>query len=333
MGRTKLPPYPFGETLKASAAYNLSQRPPSPPASPPSRPPASKLPPEFLAPTSTSLLSLPDALLLLISTYLDPQSLSSLTHAHRHLLSLLTPQHVPPPAPPLSDLPPLHLAALKGDTTTLTTLLTTTPTDANSRATLFHGKTPLYYAVLTDHLSAVRALLDHGAAINTPSEITYGKPALHLAVSSANAPLVRLLLKRGANAAIEDYKGRTALLWGARSAPRGVELVDVFSALVAGGSGASVNVNACDLEYGASVLHWAVVKGRRETVGWLLERGASVVAPTFHELRTPVGWAVEWGDGEMVALLGRWVYQRERERAKGRRRGSGIGGWIRRLRA
>ncbi|KAH0610745.1 uncharacterized protein H6S33_011172 [Morchella sextelata] len=325
MGRTKLPPYPFGETLKACAAYNLSQRPPSPPASPPSRPPASKLPPEFLAPTSTSLLSLPDPLLILISTHLDPKSLSSLTHAHRHLLSLITPQQVPPPPPPLSQLPPLHLAALKGDTTTIITLLTTTSTDANSRASLFNGKTPLYYAVLAGHSPAVRALLDNGAAINTPSEITYGKTALHLAVSGGNAPLVRLLLKRGADASIEDYKGRTPILWASRSAPRGRELVEVFRALLAAGA----SVNSCDLEYGASVLHWAVVKGRKETVEWLLERGASVVAPTFYELRTPVGWALEWGDGEMVGLLKRWVYQRER---KGRK-SINIGGWIKRLRA
>ncbi|KAH8147184.1 uncharacterized protein LAJ45_08662 [Morchella importuna] len=229
MGRTKLPPYPFGETLKAAASYNLSQRLPSPPASPPSRPPASKLPPEPALP----LLPHPRA----PPPPLPPHPATS-----------------PPPAPPLSHLPPLHLAALKGDTTTLTTLLTTTTTtpstDPNSRATLFHGKTPLYYATLAGHLPAVRALLDHGASINTPSEITHGKPALHLAVSSGNAPLVRLLLKRGADAAIEDYKGRTALLWGARSAPRGAELVDVLHALVAGG--ASVNVNACDLEYGAA---------------------------------------------------------------------------------
>lgn len=225
---------------------------------------------------------------------------------------------------PFDRLPKLHSAALKGQHQVLQDLLDDPKwPDVNERATDFQGKTPLYFAAVAGHEHIVRLLLDRGATINTAGEIRYGKSALHMAASGGHEGTVKLLLKRGADAFYEDYKARTPLLWAARSAPSGKELVGVFQLLLASGA----RVNSSDIDYGASVLHWAAVKGRKETVKLLLEKGASVTAPNLG-IKTAVNWASRSGDEEMIKILTERIGY-EPDGSKGR----GIINWVKRLKS
>jgi ankyrin repeat protein len=83
------------------------------------------------------------------------------------------------------------------------------------------GVVPLHRAVRTRSLAAVRALLDGGANARQPNKA--GSTPLHLAVQTTGrggsgslqareqqAGIVRLLLERGARAADQDGRGKTA---------------------------------------------------------------------------------------------------------------------------
>lgn len=140
-------------------------------------------------------------------------------------------------------------------------------------------------------------LLESGAGVNKREKI-YGKTALHIATLEGHESIVRLLLERGAKVNYKDYEGRTALIWAARSAPLGEELVDVFQLLLAKGA----DLGACDAAYGATVLHWAASKGRVETVKLLLDNGANVSARTLHQ-EGAIDWASKDGNVEVVRVL------------------------------
>lgn len=64
-------------------------------------------------------------------------------------------------------------------------------------------------------------------------------------------------------------------------------------------------VDAQERYSGWTALHWAVLKGREDTVRLLLRKGASIkVVTTARGVKeTPVHWALKKGDEEMVVLL------------------------------
>ncbi len=92
---------------------------------------------------------------------------------------------------------------------------------ANIHQTDKNGVTPLHHAVRFRSPTAVETLLEHGAAVNQTCKRS-GSTPLHRAVTSTGAPgtagkdaearqIVALLLQYGADPAIKNKSGKTAL--------------------------------------------------------------------------------------------------------------------------
>ena len=80
----------------------------------------------------------------------------------------------------------------------------------NDGLTALHNACPLYFDTERNDTPGILAvLLDHGAAIDQLSRD--GKSTLYYAVRNGKLPAVTLLLDRGANAALVDSGGQTAL--------------------------------------------------------------------------------------------------------------------------
>ena len=138
------------------------------------------------------------------------------------------------------------------------------------------GKTPLhcaanrryyYHGLVQDASASLAALLDHGAAIDHRTRDD-GKTALHYAVADGDTPAALFLIGRGANVALVDVRGETAL-HNACSA-------EVVTALLAHGA----LVNAVDRN-GKTPLHFVTRRNFMVTVPAataLLEAGANVNA-------------------------------------------------------
>lgn len=138
---------------------------------------------------STGLLSLPNELLLIISTHLDRAShIHSLVLTNRRLNHLLTPT--------------LHTYAHL-------------PVSISPKETL----TSLQWASMNGHIPLIRLLLSHpnSADINTVATHTRNRPspscttALHHAIARGDEEIVRLLLDAGAKCDIQDAFGNTAV--------------------------------------------------------------------------------------------------------------------------
>lgn len=255
---------------------------------------------EFAAKPVPSLLSFPNELLLVVAESLDLKDLNCLLQTSRRLASLLTPNlhrlavqdrdagwWIPFPA--------LHWAAWKGYEG-LAKLLLDKGFDVNLRTT-FQGKTALHFAALKGHNSIIRLLIDRGAKVDM-QDISYGMSPLHIAALEGHEAVVRLLLDRGADVSIGDHTGRTALLWTARYASLDKDIVGVFRLLIERGA----DVDMRERECGGTSLHWAVEKGRKETVKLLLEKGASLTVLSDNK-ETAIDWALRKNDDEMVKLL------------------------------
>jgi ankyrin repeat protein len=97
-----------------------------------------------------------------------------------------------------------------------------------------------------DIAALLAALLDHGAAID--QLCNHGQTALHIAAGNGKLPAVLCLLDRGANAALADSDGMTAL--------HDVCSAEIVTALLA--HGAPVNAVDCD---GKTALHYSATRG------------------------------------------------------------------------
>lgn len=105
-------------------------------------------------------------------------------------------------------------AAQIGDTTSLTNLLDTDPTLANTENS--EGLTLLGFAAHFGHLDTVKSLLDYGADVNavSHSKVNYipSNTALHAGIAGErNEDVIKLLLKHNAQTTIFDSNGHTCL--------------------------------------------------------------------------------------------------------------------------
>lgn len=185
--------------------------------------------------------------------------------------------------------PPLHLAAILGQTEECRALITA-GTDPNLRNEA--EWTPLMFAARFGREETCRALIAAGARVTeTTAE---GLGALHVAVERAHAEICRLLLEQGADA--------TALYRN-----------DVPPLHTAVGNG-SAEVCRLLLEHGASAnalrrggvqepaLYWAIQMGDAEMCRLLLAAGAEVNV-SVGDASTPLHAAAVYGNDEVTLLL------------------------------
>lgn len=151
------------------------------------------------------------------------------------------------------------------------------------------GKSALHIAAEKGHTFLVGLLLSHGTALEAPDSME--RTPLHLAAQNGHEDVVGLLLS-GAQLALEDRNGLTALLLAARSGHRGV----VEKLLTSGAHFESRGGS------GKTPLMWAAEMGHEEVVKLLLKAGADPRAVGSAN-QTPLISAAENGHTEVVGLL------------------------------
>jgi ankyrin repeat protein len=127
------------------------------------------------------------------------------------------------------------------------------------------GTTPLHWAVRSDDLKQVQALLRGGANVNAANR--YGVTPLTLAAENANSVMVDSLLKAGADARVTMPGGQTVLMTAARTGNP-----DVVKLLLGHGA----DPNAVESSYGETALVWAAAENHPGAVKMLIEFGAKV---------------------------------------------------------
>ena len=98
-----------------------------------------------------------------------------------------------------------HLAAILEEIATLPEFAPVAPLTPQSRSGV--ANTPLHVAAIRGDVSAMTTLIDAGADIDARGE--HGYTSLHEAVGQGHGTGVSLLLSRGASAHIADDDGRT----------------------------------------------------------------------------------------------------------------------------
>jgi ankyrin repeat protein len=184
---------------------------------------------------------------------------------------------------------------------------------ADVAAKYFRGGTALHWAAWSGHEAVVRLLLDSGADFTAKD--SDGGTALYGAAESGHEAVVQLLLEkwrelsiedpgedaetavrrlleRGANSAVGEAGGPTALHWAAW---------DGREAAVRPLLDDGANINARNLN-GRTALHWAAWSGHEAVVRLLLEMGADISIKD-HGKWTALHWAAWNGHGAVVQLL------------------------------
>ncbi|MFC2155084.1 ankyrin repeat domain-containing protein [Acidobacteriota bacterium] len=207
----------------------------------------------------------------------------------------------------------IHEAAKRGDLVKVKTLLQKDPTLLNAKGE--NQKTPLHWAAEAGHTEIAEFLVSKGAEINILNVIS--ETPLHYAAVYGHKEIVELLLKKGAKVNIVDHAKRTPLFMTAFYGRKGIVklLLD-----------ARAQVDLKD-ERSNTPLRWAAFRGHKEVVDMLLEKGADI---TIHEAaacghkkmaeqligkgisvdsrgedggRTPLHWAVENKQNDMIDFL------------------------------
>jgi len=129
------------------------------------------------------------------------------------------------------------------------------------------GSTPLQWAVYNGDVTAARRLLRAGA--NVALANNYGATAMSLAAEVANTEMLKVLLEAGANADSPNADGQTALMAVARTG-------NVAAAQFLLEHGATVD--AKEKWGGQSALMWASARRHPEMMQLLISKGADVNA-------------------------------------------------------
>jgi ankyrin repeat protein len=155
---------------------------------------------------------------------------------------------------------PLVTAAAAGDVKSVRTLLGQRH-DPNARST--DGSTALHWAVRSEDLEVVNALLKAGAQVSMANAL--GVTPVYLAAESGNAIILKRLLDAGADVKTADASGDTLLMAAVRAGS--AEAVDVL--LERGAP-----VNAGEPQFGHTALMWAARRNDTAIMKRLLARGA-----------------------------------------------------------
>jgi ankyrin repeat protein len=153
------------------------------------------------------------------------------------------------------------------------------------------GTTALHWAVQTDRLDLVEALISAGAKVKVTNR--WGMTPLALAVTNGNAAITQALLKAGADPRASVPGTGTPLLTAARSGNP-----DVIKALLAAG----VNPNEAEETSGQTALMWAAAEDHPAAVKTLLAAGADV-RKLSRKNETALFFAVRKGDIALAEAL------------------------------
>ncbi|MHA4808844.1 ankyrin repeat domain-containing protein [Flavitalea flava] len=191
---------------------------------------------------------------------------------------------------PELDIPPLHIAAMNGDTGEVKKLLAScnNPDDVD-----MHYVTALHLAAFWGKLEACTLLIKAGASLDAQDAL--GDTPLHHAVDrSGNLESIKLLMSAGAQINALNYQGLAPLNKALLA-----DSVDYETVVYLIHSGANVNLK--DLEKNTP-LHYAAESGNTEIAKVLLKANADREAENKLK-RTPLLLAVENQKTEMVRLL------------------------------
>ena len=143
-----------------------------------------------------------------------------------------------------------------------------------------HCATPLFYAVLYEHIDTIARLINAGskAELSVNAKARNDVTPLHLAACSGNVETIKLLLNNGANINITDDDGNTALHLAAK---RG--RANAISVLLESGS----DVNKAGRR-GNTALHMAIQQGHTPCVQELLKHRRVNAMQRNREQNTPL---------------------------------------------
>lgn len=181
---------------------------------------------------------------------------------------------------------PLIQAALKGDLTAVRRLL---DSGAAIDAKAGNGDTALHKAVYNEHIEIVEMLLAGGADVNTVCSSKY--TPLHEAARTGNTDIVKKLLAVRAKIEAKTTRGITALHEAARRGD--VEMVNILLE-----HGAQLEATE---DNGMTALHMAVSGGYLEVVTILLKHKAELEARC--NAGTPLKMALKYGHQETAKIL------------------------------
>ncbi len=157
------------------------------------------------------------------------------------------------------------------------------------------GTTALHWAVQTDRLDLVEALISAGAKVKVTNR--WGVTPLALAVTNGNPAITQALLKAGADPRHAVPETGTPLLTAARSGNP-----DVIKALLAAG----VNANEAEETSGQTALMWAAADDHPGCGEDAAGRGRRCPESCLKKNETALFFAVRTGDIALVdAVAGR----------------------------
>jgi len=180
---------------------------------------------------------------------------------------------------------PLHIAAKEGNSENVKRLV---KHGANVNATDEHGFTPLHHAVNSDSAACVGHLL---RADSLSLSLKGNQKAFELAIICSQTEIVDIFLDKGFQ--IDDINNVVLLSAAVRNGH--LKIVEAMLKLGA-------DVQASNPERQASLLHLAAGNKMHNVAKLLIEHKADLNAEDNGQ-KTPLHYAVQNGDGEMVTLL------------------------------
>jgi len=158
-----------------------------------------------------------------------------------------------------------------------------------------NDRQPLYWACVGGHVEMAYFLLDFGAAINEAGGET-ATTALHVVCAQGLVEVVRLLLSRGADAALRDNHGGTALMGASQQGHvMVVETMLTFNRVIP-------TINHLDHQ-GQSALFLACQAGHARVVKALLDAGADPWEGRSSHKLLPLHAALRCGHDDCVKLI------------------------------
>ena len=152
---------------------------------------------------------------------------------------------------------------------------------------------PLNLAAAKGFLAMVRILVDAGGDLEASGDPADARP-LHMAAMHGHPEIASFLISRGANPNSRDDWGRTPLMVAAT-----VGTVEVVDTLLSGGANPTIK----DDVYRDTAIHYAAIAGREDVVALLLADGIPIDFPSGHDGESPLHYAAQYANLELVEFL------------------------------